>query len=73
MWENVWQNVRFAVRTFIQSPGVTVLVLLTLAVGIGRVVAWSVSRRTSEIGLRMALGVRPLSILSMIARESLTS
>jgi putative ABC transport system permease protein len=41
-------------------------------IGIAGVAAWSVSRRTNEIGIRMALGARPLSILAMIARESLT-
>jgi putative ABC transport system permease protein len=47
------------------------LALILAIVGIAGVVAWSVSRRTSEIGIRMALGARPANILMMIARESL--
>jgi putative ABC transport system permease protein len=46
---------------------------LTLAlIGIGGVAAWTVSRRTNEIGIRMALGAGTLDIVGMIARESLT-
>jgi putative ABC transport system permease protein len=45
---------------------------LTLAlIGIAGVAAWSVSRRTNEIGIRMALGAGAIDILGMIARESL--
>ncbi|MEO8657156.1 MAG: ABC transporter permease [Bryobacteraceae bacterium] len=48
------------------------LALLLALIGIAGVAAWSVSRRTNEIGIRMALGARPVNILTMIARESLT-
>jgi putative ABC transport system permease protein len=48
------------------------MALILALIGIAGVAAWSVSRRTHEIGIRMALGARPLSILAMIARESLT-
>jgi putative ABC transport system permease protein len=48
------------------------LAFILALIGIAGVAAWSVSRRTNEIGIRMALGARPLSILAMIARESLT-
>jgi len=47
------------------------LALALALIGIAGVAAWSVSRRTNEIGIRMALGATPVSILAMIARESL--
>ena len=31
----MWHDVRFAARIFVRSPGVTALVLVTLALGIG--------------------------------------
>jgi putative ABC transport system permease protein len=47
------------------------LALALALIGIAGVAAWSVSRRTNEIGIRVALGATPVSILAMIARESL--
>jgi len=48
------------------------LALILAVIGIGGVVAWSVSQRTNEIGIRMALGARPRDILAMIVRQSFT-
>jgi putative ABC transport system permease protein len=48
------------------------LALILAVTGIGGLVAWSVSQRTNEIGIRMALGARPSRILAMILRQTFT-
>jgi ABC-type antimicrobial peptide transport system permease subunit len=45
---------------------------LTLAVvGLYGLAAYSVSRRTREIGIRMALGADPLSVTKMVLKQGL--
>ncbi len=49
----------------------TVLALLLAAVGLYGVLSYSVGRRTSEIGVRIALGAQTNRVLWMVLRETL--
>ena len=51
------------------STAFGLLALLLTAVGLYGVIAYLVSRRTAEIGIRMVLGAEPRGILAMILRE----
>ena len=48
------------------------LALLITVTGIAGVVATSVSQRTREFGVRLALGAQPASLLGMVMRQGLT-
>jgi macrolide transport system ATP-binding/permease protein len=47
------------------------LSLLLAAIGLYGVTAYTVARRTSEIGIRIALGARPAQVVSMVMRGAM--
>jgi predicted permease len=47
------------------------LALMLVSIGVYGIMAYSVTRRTNEIGLRMALGARPSDVTWLVLRETL--
>ena len=49
----------------------SVLALTLAAVGLHSVLAYSVSQRTREVAIRLALGARPLDVRALIVRQGM--
>jgi putative ABC transport system permease protein len=69
--ESIWQRDFWMVAPVAAWAGVSALVLLLSAMGLFALMSISVSRRTREIGVRVALGANPRSVLAGLVSQAM--
>jgi putative ABC transport system permease protein len=69
--ESIWQRDYWMVAPVAAWAGVSALVLFLSAMGLFSLMSISVSRRTREIGVRMALGANPRHVLARIVAQAM--
>jgi putative ABC transport system permease protein len=69
--EWIWQRDAGRVREIAALAGVSALVLFLSAMGLFSLMSISVSRRTREIGVRVALGANPRDVLASIVAHAM--
>jgi putative ABC transport system permease protein len=69
--EWIWQRDSGRVREIAALAGVSALVLFLSAMGLFSLMSISVSRRTREIGVRVALGANPRQVLARILAHAM--
>jgi len=55
----------------ISVSAVGIVAMLLASIGLYGVIAYSVARRTREIGIRMALGARPAAVVGLVMKQGL--
>jgi predicted permease len=68
--ESIWQRDFWLVTPIAAFAGVSALVLFLSAMGLFSLMSISVSRRTREIGVRVALGANPRQVLARIVAHA---